>query len=240
MSKKANPTTIGLFIVVGLVLAMAGLILFSPSKFFSVQEQFVLYFDASVKGLNQGAPVKFRGVRVGSVVDVRIRLNQAEDDLSIPVVIEVDTRLVQRKTDGAIDLKSEERLNAAVEKGLRGLLEAQSLLTGLLYVELEYVADAPEPVFHQQRKVYREIPTAPTNIQALMDNLAHMDLKGITDNLNDVLVKLDGTLGELQMQDINDGVTNVLASLDRVINSLNLDQTLASAKQTFDEFRLLS
>ena len=240
MSKKANPTAIGLFVILGLTLAVGGLVLFGSAQLFSVQERFVLYFDASVKGLNPGAPVKFRGVTVGSVVEVRIRLNQAEDDLTIPVIIEVDVDLVRQKTDRAIDLKDEEALQAAVEKGLRGLLDSQSILTGLLYVQLEYLANPPEPILHQVEPIYREIPTAPTDIQALMDNLAQVDLKSVTVKLDEVLGKLNTSLSELQMRDINAGVTNLLTTLHRTFDSLELAETMQSAQATLDEVRLLS
>ncbi len=61
MSKKANPTSIGLFFVIGLALCVAGLLVFSSRSLFHPQQKCILYFNASLKGLNQGAPVKVRG-----------------------------------------------------------------------------------------------------------------------------------------------------------------------------------
>src|SRR3954470_3943499 len=99
MSKKANPTVIGLFFAGGLVLAVAGLLAFSARSHLHPQVKYVLYFDDSLKGLNPGAPVRFRGVTVGSVADVRIRHNQAANDHSMPVIISVDKELTQAKSD---------------------------------------------------------------------------------------------------------------------------------------------
>src|SRR4051812_45476207 len=98
MSKKANPAVLGLFIVAGLVLAVTGIVLFTSWKIFSKTEKYILYFDASVRGLNPGAPVRFRGVTVGTVIDTLIHHNQASDDTDMPVIIEIDESLVQKKT----------------------------------------------------------------------------------------------------------------------------------------------
>ncbi|HNQ88460.1 MAG TPA: MlaD family protein [Verrucomicrobiota bacterium] len=93
MSQKANPTSIGLFLVIGLALGVLGLITFSSGKLFRTQHRYILYFDASLKGLNPGAPVKLRGVTVGSVAEVLITHNQARTDFSMPVIIDIDREL---------------------------------------------------------------------------------------------------------------------------------------------------
>src|SRR5215471_4628728 len=77
LSQKANPTTIGLFIVVGLGLLLGGLLLFSSGKWFRTTEKYIVYFDTSLQGLEAGAPVKYRGVTIGRVVEVLIAHNQA-------------------------------------------------------------------------------------------------------------------------------------------------------------------
>ena len=99
MSKKTNPTSIGLFFVIGLALCVAGLLVFSSRSLFHPQQKCILYFNASLKGLNPGAPVKIRGVTVGSVVEILIRHNQAPDDFSMPVIIAIDKKLAQTKSD---------------------------------------------------------------------------------------------------------------------------------------------
>src|SRR6266567_3731277 len=86
MSKKPNPTSIGLFFVIGLALCVAGLLVFSSRSLFHPQQKCILYFNASLKGLNPGAPVKIRGVTVGSVVEILIRHNQAPDDFSMQFI----------------------------------------------------------------------------------------------------------------------------------------------------------
>ncbi len=71
--------------------------------------------------------------------------------------------------------------------------------------------NAPPPVFHELTDIYTELPTEPTQIQQLMENLASLDIKSIQTNLNVLLVKLDTTVDSLHMANINQGVTNLLA-----------------------------
>lgn len=142
MSKNANPATIGLFIVIGLALGVGGIILFSSWKIFATTEKYILYFDASVEGLAPGAPVRFRGVTVGSVVETLIHHNQVAGDTHMPVIIEVDESLIRKKTDLTINLSDDASFQQMLRQGLCGMLQAESLVTGVLYVEL----DIPPPM----------------------------------------------------------------------------------------------
>src|SRR5215510_13835534 len=139
MSKKANPTTIGLFFTFGLVLGVVGLVIFSSRSLFHPQQKEILYFDASLKGLEPGAPVKFRGVTIGSVTEVLIRHNQSSNDFSMPVVITLDKKLAQAKADELLEIGNQARLEHLIQRGLRGRLDAESLVTGVLYIALDIV-----------------------------------------------------------------------------------------------------
>ena len=172
-----------------------------------------------MRGLNPGAPVKYRGVTVGSVREILIRHNQRASDLHIPVIITVDESLIRKKTDRTIDLSDDTAFQTMVPNGLRGILQAQSLLTGLLYIELDVLPDSPPPRLHQIGEEYKEIPTVPTQFQALFDKLSEIDINSAVDQLNSVLSRLDARLGELKMAEITDGVTNLLVSLNHVVRS---------------------
>src|SRR5258706_4541323 len=126
MSKKANPTSIGLFLAVGVALSIAGLLLFSSRSLFHPQQKSILYFNASLKGLNPGAPVKFHGVTIGSVVEILIRHNQASDDFSMPVVIAIDKKLAQSKSDQQLEIGSRAKLDQLINQGFRGRLDTAS------------------------------------------------------------------------------------------------------------------
>src|SRR5579871_6009732 len=97
MSKKASPTAIGVFIFLGFLLLVAGLLTFTSSKLFTPTRKCIIYFDSTLSGLNEGAPVKFRGVTIGSVSQVMIRYNQATNDQAMPVIIELQESLIRRR-----------------------------------------------------------------------------------------------------------------------------------------------
>jgi len=239
VSKKINTTSIGLFIVAGIALGVAGVLTFSAAKLFSRTREIVAYFDESLNGLNEGAPVKYRGVTIGSVKRVMVRFNQATNDYSMPVVLEIDEKLLKRRIGDSSYMFSEAVLRERVKLGLRASLQTESLVTGLLYVDVRLNPDAPQPVFHQLEKLYPELPTEPTQIQELFKNLASLNLKRIESNVNSLLVKLDTTVGALQMGEINAGITNVLNSVDRLVSSPSLTNGLAAVGPTLDEYRLL-
>src|SRR5215468_12310654 len=184
MSKKANPAAIGLFLIIGLAIALAGVLIFSSRSAFHPRQKEILYFNTSLKGLNPGAPVKFRGVTIGSVVEVLIRHNQAEEDFSMPVIITIDKKVVQAKSDKWLGVGSQERMDFLIQRGFRARLDAESLVTGILYIALDFVPNAPPPVFHQIKPEFQEIPTLPSDIQQLLAQLAHLDIRGISEKLN--------------------------------------------------------
>ncbi len=238
MSRKANPTVIGMFFAAGLALTVAGLLAFSARSHLHPQIKYVLYFDGSLKGLNPGAPVKFRGVTVGSVVDVRIRHNQAPNDHSMPVIISVDKELTQSKSDEELQF-TKAKNKELIGQGYRGRLEAESLVTGVLYVELDIIPDAAPPVFHQIKQEYEEIPTVPSQVQELLTNLARFDLRGLSDKLNGLLTRLDTTLAQLNVAEINSGLTNLLNSVNQIIGSPEFTNSLVSLRQTLNDARSL-
>ena len=239
MSKKANPTSIGLFLAVGVALSIAGLLLFGSRSLFHPQQKSILYFNASLKGLNPGAPVKLRGVTIGSVVEILIRHNQASDDFSMPVVIAIDKKLAQSKSDDLLQVGSRTKLDQLIRQGFRGKLDSESLVTGVLYVELEIVPGAGPPLLHQLTQEYQEVPTVPSDVQQLLAELGHLDLHGLSEKLSSLLTRLDSGLSELHVAEINAGVTNLLGLANRVITTPDLTNSFISLKDTLDQAGVL-
>ena len=239
MSKKINTTSIGLFIVAGLALGVAGLLLFSSSRMFTKTREVIVYFDDSLNGLNEGAPVKYRGVTVGAVKRVMVRFNQATNDYAMPVIIELQEKLLRERLGEPADIFNEAALERRVNQGLRASLQTESLVTGVLYVDMRPNPAARPPVYHQVQKKYPELPSEPTQIQQLFDNLARVDIKSIETNVNQLLVKLDHTVGSLNMRQINQGITNLLASLDVLVASPDFTNILAAARTTLEQYQLL-
>ena len=245
MSKKINTTSIGLFIVTGVTLGIIGLLLFSTSKLFSKSRDVIVYFNDSLNGLSEGAPFKYRGVTIGSVKRVMIRFDQATNDNSMPVILEIDDKLVrQRLGDEAGQLLyssvTEARIrDARIKQGLRASLQTESLVTGVLYVDLRINPNAPPPEFHQLENHYVEFPSEQTQIQELFNNLASLDLKSVQTNIDGLIVRLDTMVGQLKMNDINTGVTNLLVSVNQLVASPDITNSLAAIRPTLDQYKLL-
>jgi paraquat-inducible protein B len=237
--KTSNPTTLGVFLVFGLALALAGVFTFSSGSVFHPQLKAILYFDGSLKGLNPGAPVKFRGVTIGKVDQVLIRHNQGRDDYAMPVIIAVDKKLVQAKSDENLQIGNQTRLNENIRRGLRGRLDAESLVTGILYVSLDMVSDASPPAFHQLKPEYSEMPTMPSQVQQLLANLEHFDLPGISTKLTALLSRLDTSLGHLDLPHINAGVTNLLEAANQFLIAPDLSNSVVCLRRTLNRAETL-
>jgi paraquat-inducible protein B len=139
--RRANPTLVGAFVIGAGILAVIAVAVFGSGRLFRETHPFVLYFQGSVNGLNPGAPVKFKGVEVGSVKRIMVRFEQTAGEVSIPVFIEVDADKLARA--GVQAEFTSEAMQAAIEQGMRGRLEVQSLVTGLLFVNLDYFPGTP-------------------------------------------------------------------------------------------------
>jgi paraquat-inducible protein B len=240
VSKKANPTFIGIFVFIGLALGAGGLLLFSSSRLFTRTAKYIVYFESSLNGLNDGAPVKYRGVTIGSVSRMMIRYNQARNDRAMPVIIEVREDLVRQRMVGGTLFTHIGDLNDDLRKGLRARLETESLVTGLLYVSLEVENSPPPAIYHELEKTFPEIPSRPTDIQQLMKNLASMDIPGLEQKITSLLDKVDSALAALRVSDITGTLTNVLSSANRVVTAPDLTNAFTSLKTTLDQYRVLA
>ena len=78
MAKQANKTMIGLFVVGAIVLLVAAIVLLGSGRYFKKTHRYVAFFEGSVKGLAVGAPVMFRGVRIGKVEDFAVYVERAD------------------------------------------------------------------------------------------------------------------------------------------------------------------
>jgi paraquat-inducible protein B len=228
MSTRANPTLVGSFVLGGLVMAVAAVALFGSGRLFREAHPFVLYFQGSVNGLNPGAPVKFKGVEVGSVQRIMVRFEETPGEVSIPVFVEVEADKLARA--GLNAEFTPEAIPTAIEHGLRGRLESQSLVTGLLFVNLDYFPESPAR-FVGPPGGMPEIPTLPTTIEQatqvvkeIVERLGELDLEALVDSATDALGALRDLAGSTEAR-------RAVASLDRTLVSVReltqrLDQTV--------------
>jgi paraquat-inducible protein B len=194
VNKKISPTMIGAFVVGAVALVVVAIIVFGSGRLFRQSREFVLYFDGSVNGLRIGAPVKFKGVEIGSVRDIRLQLDKHIEVNKIPVIIEID--LEKLTSRGATSVLAEDREafhQAIVARGLRGQLLMESLVTGLLYIALDFLPGTPINLVQTSGREYRypEIPTVPNTLELAQDavtqiinKLEDIDFKGLVASLS--------------------------------------------------------
>jgi paraquat-inducible protein B len=208
--KRAHPALIGAFMLGALALAVLAVVLFGSGKFFTETLPCVLYFDGAVQGLQIGASVNFRGVKVGTVKAIRIQYNSYNQEVRIPVFIEFPLALqgaLEVHGNASGDLRT--GLVALIERGLRAQLQIESLVTGLLFVQLDFHPDAPA----QQATVdpvtaMLEIPTVPTALEAAtqtfrkaLEKLAQLPLEQMVLDLSDTLHSIRELMGSPELKE---------------------------------------
>ena len=239
MGRKANPALIGAFVVVAIALAVIGLVVFGSGQMFKQTTKFVCFFTGDVNGLNVGAPVKLKGVEVGSVVDIRLRLPgqkamdavEVSEGVRIPVIIEIDSEKLTGRGARLLSRGYAEQMKRAIDLGLRAQLVSQSLVTGLLFVQLDFKPDMPATYFAPPGSKLPEIPTIPTSMEQLRSAA------------QEIINKLD----EIHFEDLVKSATSTFQGIDKVVNSPGVKQTvealpetLANVNQTVTSFRDLA
>ncbi len=183
---------VGIFVLGGLALGAAAILVFGGMHLFTPTLAAVTYFPGSVAGLAVGAPVTFRGVKVGTVKSMRVHVQLSDLHAVIPVYLElVPGQLAW--TDGT-PAPADAELRRAVQAGLRAQLVAQSLVTGQLAVDLDFRSGpAPKP----PAGGVLEIPAVTSDMQHLKDQLAELDLPALADKASRVLTALQRILDDL-------------------------------------------
>ena len=193
---KANPAVIGGFVIGGLALIVIGLLVFGGANWFAQRNTYVAYFPGSVKGLRVGAPVDFRGVTIGRVTDIKVLFDPQEVSARIPVVMEFDPTQINVVGDEKIAplQQDAERL---IQAGFRAQLQSQSLLTGLLFVNLDFYPGAPVRLVGG-REPYPEVPTIPSDLEQLQQSAGDIAVRlpQVVDRLEGVLTSIDAGLDE--------------------------------------------
>lgn len=200
---------------------------------------FVMYFDGSVRGLNPGAPVEFKGIRIGEVIDVRLEFDARETTFRIPVLVELEPeRIVDRDPDA--EVPAEETLRLLVERGLRGRLQTGSLLTGQLYVELNMYPDTEIRLVADTGMRYPELPTIPATVETItrtVENfVARLDAVAIDEIAAALQGTLEGTEALTNSPGLADAIDNLGPSMEslrgilRDVDESDLDATLAAAR----------
>ncbi len=193
----------------------------SRTPTYELKEYYVLYFDQSVKGLRPGAPVEFRGFKMGQVLDVGVEWDEENLTIKMPVLIEIEPERfrVAAGTSSAEKLDTQDIVN----KGMRAQLQTGNLLTGAKLVGLDFFPDAP-PATVTERRGYSVWPTVPSPTGA------------IAQDVSSILRKLDN----VPFDQIGQDLASTADGVSRLVNSPDLQQALTSLTEALEQVKLLS
>ena len=219
MRKKPNNKMIGIFIVCGVALFIATIGMFVSNRLLQNSDRLaVMYFSESIKGLDVGSPVIFKGVSVGRVVKIDVITDVQKLDFIIPIYVAFNNqKIASRQHHESV----QQLLQEMVAKGLRARLATQNFLTGQLMIELEYVPSDEKPVYHHSvaGKV-PEIPTVLSQFAEISQGIQELPLRETIRQFGSFMDKLNNTLLPDFNKLINDFET-IPASTRTVPETLN-------------------
>lgn len=200
MIRRVNKTIIGAFVIGAVILFIAAITVFGSGNLFRRADKYILFFDGSVKGLSEGAPVIFRGVKIGNVDKINLLYDPNTRNVLIAVMIEIELARVKGRPDklGYPDYKT------IINNGLRAKLEIQNFITGQLMIAFDFYPEKKARLYGLV-KDYPELPTLPIS--------------------PDIFEVMD----EIPIKEIADDLEQTAAGLNRLVNSegfSQLDKTL--------------
>ncbi len=193
----------------------------SRTPTYELKEYYVLYFDQSVRGLKPGAPVEFRGFKMGQVVEIGLEWEKEAKRILMPVLIEVEPERFRNAT--GTSAKDELGLQGSVDAGFRAQLQSGNLLTGAKLVGLDFFPEA-EPVTVETRNGYPIFPTVPSPGGA------------IAQDVSSIVRKLD----QLPLDQIGADLASTADGVNRLVNSPDMQQALSSLTEALDQIKVLS
>lgn len=235
----------------------------SREEMYTVKSYYLMFFDQSVRGLMPGAPVEIKGIKIGEVINVQLYYNLETYEFKVPVLVMLEPErmnalivkggkmLIGDQMEDTIEDDFKEKLGVMrpqqlVDKGLRAQLKTGNLLTGQLYVDLDFHKDA-EPAKLYVEQGYLVFPTIAQSFDMILDRVDNVlagmekiDFAGLGEEFSDVAVELKKLLTELSgvSEDIKTKTlpavnTELLPKIDRTIDELNktlegIDQSIGA------------
>ncbi len=203
---------------------------------------YVMFFEGSVNGLRVGAPVTFRGVKVGSVKDILLEVSEEREEILIPVYIELEhRRVILREGDLAVGSRQSpsQFIDLLVQRGLRGQLQMQSVLTGQLMIQLDLFPNS-QPRLLGTAKGVAELPTVPSPLTVIARRIESLPLEEIVRQIASITGGLDKIVNSEETRKTLEELTAVMVDLRELLVMVQegfpalgarLDQTMGTASQ---------
>jgi paraquat-inducible protein B len=238
MKTKISPAVVGAFVLGAFGIGIIALVAIGGLSLFSKPQRFMVYFDEGISGLDEGSPVKLRGVRVGHVVGISIRYDKDTGKSLAAVLCELNKGAIKDEQGADMDVSDRGALQGLVDKGLRAQLEVGGLATGLLFVELDFMDPAKFPDTSNASEVkFVVIPSVPSdlselrasattllaNATALLARMQDIDFKGLSVELKRLAS---------QWQKTGQSIDALARSPDTLRAMENLNKTLDALQAT--------
>ncbi len=205
------------------------------NSMYSEYQTFVLFFSDSVRGLQPGAPVEFRGIRLGTVMQVPFYTEGMEqkltNDFRIPVLIHIEPERFSKDVGRDFNLKEE--LKLAMEGGLRASLKSGNLITGALFIDVDFYPNVPNWKGPTVVAGYRVIPTTSGGlaqiqhkVTAALDKINNMPIEPMLNQSTRTLAESQKTIAEAQ---------KTLAELNRIMGSKEFQTLPQDLQKTLQE-----
>ncbi|MBO4480350.1 MAG: MCE family protein [Alphaproteobacteria bacterium] len=211
---QPNKRIVGAFLIFGFILILGAILFFFGHRLERNSITPVLFFEGSVKGLNVGSNVYFRGVPIGRVDKIQL-IPSTENKITIPVYVRIDPKMAARGHASRSQL--ENWIKDLVEHGLKGKLQTQSMLTGQMTIELDFYPNYPTRFRAEKYGIDDiEIPTVPSMLDEISQNLEKIPLSDISSNMSGLLKNLNQNVPALLEQS-----TAAVNSINRLANSIS-------------------
>ena len=232
MGKRVSPAVIGAFVVASFAILIVALIVVGSGRMFTKPIRFICMFQGNLNGLKIGAPVKVRGVQIGTVASIELRLLPSQGrirssirGLRLPVIIDVDRSQVLARGATAEALETA-GFDDWIKKGMRAQLATESLLTGLLYIDLDLHPNTPIKFVLEPDGPYREIPTVQTDLAQLQERLTEtldkfdkIDFQALVVSITDAANSIKTLTGSPELKATLESLKGTIANLNQAVNS---------------------
>jgi paraquat-inducible protein B len=229
-------------------LVLAAIMVLSSGNWLARRDRFAVYFPGSVRGLDRGSPVTFRGVKVGEVHDVKAVLTgRPEAPVQIEVVIEIQGSVVEIPEGQSLppalapSASREEFAQELLKRGIRARLISASFLTGQKYIDLDFLPKEPAR-FAGLRPRYPELPTSPTSLEKLSDRadmfFAKLAELPVEEMLDDLRKAMQAAREVLESRDLRDAFAGASRSARKAESTLaQVEKTLRTADDSLGALR---
>ncbi len=256
MAKRVSSTAIGAFVLASLALAVVAGLILGSGKLLQRPHRYICLFQGSLNGLKVGADVKVKGVKIGAVSEISLRLHSDQGQLRqisiadqpMPVVLELDEREFVTK-GGMTEAFKQSELDRMIAHGLRAQLSMESLLTGLLYIDLDFHHHSPVKLYIERGSgPYQEIPTIPTQLEQIREDatkalakIEKVDFNKLVDSITDAGESVKGLAGDPELHQAIASINRIVSDPDlrRAVDQLddtlvNVNKAVISVKNTID------